>query len=126
MANTYTWIGPSGIAASGTIATDWSPTGVPQAGDTAIIGTNGTVLMGDGLLQSETFFLAGGELSFAGDSLVTTGNPSLDATSLITTNISLGTTLAARLDALGNFVNQGRSSPPEPPAVRCSSTSEPP
>jgi collagen type I/II/III/V/XI/XXIV/XXVII alpha len=107
VANTYTWIGPSGIAASGTISTDWSPTGVPQAGDTAIIGTNGTVLAGDGLLRSETVFLAGGELSFAGDSLVTQGNPSLDSASLITTNISPGTILASTIDALGNFVNQG-------------------
>jgi T5SS/PEP-CTERM-associated repeat protein len=106
MARTFTWIGAS--AASGTIAADWSPAGGPPAtGDTEIIGLNGTVLEGDGLLRSNTVILDGGRMTFAGDSLVTYTNPSLDGASLITTATAPNTVSSSTIDAQGNFVNQG-------------------
>jgi hypothetical protein len=55
MAKTYTWIGPSAIAAAATISADWSPAGgAPTIGDTGIIARNGTALAGDGPLKSNT------------------------------------------------------------------------
>ncbi len=108
MPKTYTWIGPSGGAAASTIAADWSPFGGPPAtGDTAVIGLNGTVLAGDGPLKSNTVILAGGRISFAGDSLVAFGTPSIDSASLITTATTPSGVTASTVDALGNFLNQG-------------------
>jgi T5SS/PEP-CTERM-associated repeat protein len=106
MARTFTWIGTS--AASGTIAADWSPSGGPPAsGDTEIIGLNGTVLEGDGLLNGNTVILDGGRMTFAGDTLVTYASPSLNPTTLMTTATAPNTVSASTIDALGNFVNQG-------------------
>ena len=107
MAKTYTWIGPSGTAAAGTIAADWSPSGGPPAiGDTAIIGPNGTVLADDGPLKSNTIILTGGRLSFGGGTRVTSANPSIDRASLITTATTPDAVAFSTLDALANFVNQ--------------------
>jgi len=108
MATTYIWIGPAGIAASGTIAADWSPSGGPPGpGAAEIIAASGTVLEGDGLLRSNTVILDGDRMTFTGDSLVTSGNPSIDAASLITTTTVPNSLSASTIDALGNFVNQG-------------------
>src|ERR1019366_6513350 len=108
MATTYTWIGPAGTAAASIAAADWSPAGgPPTTGDTGIIGSNGTVLAGDGGLNSNTAILTGGRLTFFGDSLVTASRPSVDAASLITTAATPNGVSASTVDALGNFVNQG-------------------
>ena len=107
MATTYTWIGQPGTAASASVTTDWSPTGSPQAGDTGIITDNGTILLGDGILQANTIFEGNGLLVFTGDSLVNHGTPSLDSATLITTAAGLVVAQSSTIDANGNFVNEG-------------------
>src|ERR1035438_1052881 len=101
---TYTWIGATGAS---TIAADWSPNGSPAAGDTAILTNGGTILLGDGQFQANTWSLGTGLLLFAGNSLVTLGAPDVDAASLITTNTGSFFGQASTIDAFGNFVNEG-------------------
>ena len=105
--NTYTWIGSDGIAAAATVTADWSPNGTPGPNDTAILTDGGTILLSDPVFQNNVFSLGLGELAFTGDSLVNSGTPSLDATSLITTNVGGAGVQASTIEANGNFINAG-------------------
>jgi T5SS/PEP-CTERM-associated repeat protein len=127
---TFTWIGPQGVTTSGDIPSDWSPTGQPQPGDTAIVNAGGTLSVGDGQFQSNTAFLNGGtgggtaaaRLIFSGDTSVSYPNvlqygtsngfgPSIDGNSTITTAPGPGNSATAPyagiVDALGFFTNEG-------------------
>ncbi len=58
---TRTWTGGIGSFA---VAADWSPFGVPQAGDTAVIGSSGEVKVPAGAGSDVNFDLQGGGLQF--------------------------------------------------------------
>ena len=107
MANTFTWIGAPGTAGNGNDPTEWTPTGNPQAGDTGILTDGGTILIGNGQLNSNTLILGSGLLVFAGDTQDTIGSPTLDNLTLLTTNTGTGVAQSSTIDALGNFVNAG-------------------
>jgi len=107
MATTYTWIGTPGVALDGSIPLDWTPSGPPQDGDTAILANGGTIDIGNGQLVSNTVSLVSGKLVFARDSRIAIGTPSLDEQSLLTTFTGTSTVEATTIDALGNAVNAG-------------------
>jgi hypothetical protein len=107
MANTYTWIGAPGTAASDAITADWTPAGHPRAGDTGILTDGGTILFGNGQLNSNTLVLGNGLLVFAGDTRDTIGGPPADSLTLITTTTGPSLAQSSMIDALGNFVNAG-------------------
>jgi hypothetical protein len=123
----YTWIGASGTAFAGNDPAEWSlagvsPSGPPNQGDSAIVN-QGTILLPDAGLHSNTVYLNSGELDFYGDAAITSGfvnngtnsvgaSPTVDSTSVITTDAGLAETVSgaaqsATIGAFGNFVNDG-------------------
>jgi hypothetical protein len=93
---TYTWALSAGTVGPWASAGDWSPSGVPQTGDSAILADGGTILLGVGSATGSTVYLADGELIFAG------GTSSIGSTTAI---ISTGD--ASTITALGTFINAG-------------------
>ncbi|MDR3535605.1 MAG: hypothetical protein P4L71_03810 [Acetobacteraceae bacterium] len=100
---TRTWNGSSDAFAT---PGDWSPSGVPQAGDTAVVAS-GDVAIGAGTASGVNFLLQGGEVDFHtagsysigtlhGSGQVTLGYPGQSVT-LTTTGLAVsGGTLAMR------------------------------
>ena len=88
MAQTYTWIGPSGTIEPADTSSNWSPSGPPGPGDWAI-ANYGTILLGtDAKLNQNTVFLESTTLIFVGDTMVNGATPTLDSATLITTDVS--------------------------------------
>lgn len=119
MANTFTWIGGSGI---GNVGTNWSPVGPPGPGDVAIVNDGTIALERDSSLNGNTVYLTGtSEMSFVGDTtggtIVSSGttniyngidynNPTLDQASVIS-NDPTSAPASTTLDFAGYTVNEG-------------------
>src|SRR5262245_35093841 len=102
--STFTW---NGGTASATDPSQWTPTGVPDVGDTAIVTAGDVLFPLDTQLTSNTIEVGGATLSFTGDSLLNFGAPTLDQNSLITNTVtSVVTATDTVLDSAGTFVNQ--------------------
>ena len=98
MANTFTWFGGSG---SGGAPGNWSPSGPPQSGDTAIVNS-GTLLLTDAQFVSNQLILNAGTFQISND----TGSVSASSFDLNTTLLA-GASGAAEFDIFGPFVNDG-------------------
>jgi fibronectin-binding autotransporter adhesin len=108
--STFTWIGGSSFA---TIATNWSPTGGPGAGDTAIIPSGTVVAQQDAQLHSNTVEIGGtagatAAISFTGDALLNAATPTVDSGAVFDMLVPGQTTAeSALLLSAGTFINQG-------------------
>jgi T5SS/PEP-CTERM-associated repeat protein len=103
---TFTWNGGSASAAD---PTQWTPAGIPNAGDTAIVLSGDALLPTDAQLNSNTLEIGSATVSFTGDNSLSFAVPTLDQNTEITslaTNVS--TAEATVLDSAGVFVNQGQ------------------
>jgi hypothetical protein len=107
MANTYTWTLPAGTAGTGGTASDWSPSGPPGSGDTAIVNNGGTILLPDAMFQDNTLVLGNGEVSFSGDDTISVGNPTFDQATTLTTNTGTTPAVHGTILAAGNFISFG-------------------
>jgi hypothetical protein len=100
---TFTWFGGSG---SGDVAMNWSPSGPPNTGDTAIV-SSGTVQLTDAGLSSNTVLLNAGTFQLTND----TGSFSSDGNLVSAfdqgTTMFAGASAAAEIDTFGDFVNEG-------------------
>ncbi len=104
MATTFTWNGGSGF---GNVGTNWTPSGPPVAGDTAIVNS-GTVMLVNGELSDNLLELNAGtfQLSNTIGSFFTLGNTIVSGFDNRTTLLA-GTIGPAALDVFGDFVNEG-------------------
>src|SRR6185312_3174073 len=92
--STFTWIGNSGSALPADDPLDWSPSGPPHGGDSAIINA-GTLLFTDAGIQPATIYLDRATLEFFGTGSTTPQNPTLDSATVITSNVSAAETPSA-------------------------------
>lgn len=108
--STFTWIGGSGAAS---VAANWSPSGGPQPGDTAIVPSGTVVLPTDQILTGNTYAIGGtsgttAALSFSNDQPFSLATPALDTASIVDLLVPGVTTAETMLLlAAGTFINQG-------------------
>ena len=103
--NTFTWNGGTG---STDIATNWTPNGQPNSGDTAIALSGDLLLPVDAQLNSNRLEGSNVTLTFVGDLSTNFGFPTTDPTTVITNQVSgVATPETTVLDSAGVFVNQG-------------------
>ncbi len=101
--NTFTWFGGSG---SGDVPTNWTPSGPPNSGDTAIVNA-GTVQLDDAQLTSNTVFLNAGTFQLTNDTGSFSSGGSLVSAFDQGTTMFAGARGPAEIDTFGNFVNEG-------------------
>jgi T5SS/PEP-CTERM-associated repeat protein len=102
VAKTYTWNGGTAAADD---PTQWTPTGVPGPGDTAIVPSGDVQLALDTALKGNTVEVGSATLGFIGDQLLNFGTPTVDQNTLISNDV--GSVVTTVLDSAGTFVNQG-------------------
>ena len=104
----YTWFGGTGSPGD---PNNWSPTGNPSNGDSALV-TAGTIQATDPQLFGNTIYLGAATLQFSGGYGTNLLNPTLDSLSYITTSLtpvdpSATTALTSGLSFAGIIVNDG-------------------
>ena len=102
---TFTWNGGTG---AGDDPSQWTPTGTPGTGDSAIVAS-GTLLGGNNThLNGNTLFLGSAAFITGGDNSITFMSPTFDFQTVLTSAIpGASAAESSLLVATGRFVNQG-------------------